>query len=170
MPQWVNLIIVPIITGALAGAVINGIIEFCRAKRRRTKILSALKAQLASLPRINLHNTTATNPTASPHHVLPMPYPTESFEIAIFSDGGIDVKKETAQATIDYLLKANELNILIKTLHDFHLQYSAIVRPPDNLAPTKQFLYDQANNEMSKVIKSLTKSIEDEKKWWQFWK
>lgn len=96
MPEWVNLIIVPIITGAFAGAVINGIIEWRRTKERRAKILSALKAQLASLPRINLHNTTATNPQASPHHVLPMPYPTKSFEIAIFSDSGIDVKKRNS--------------------------------------------------------------------------
>ena len=136
--------------------------EVEKAAERRQNILMALHAQVESLPRINTHNKTATNRYDPPKHLLPIPYPVQTFETAIFSESGIVVGSETIQAVTDYLLKARELNTLIEVLHNGHLSFIANGPQPANLYPTQLFIYDQANDDMPKTIQALKKCIDDE--------
>lgn len=165
MSEFIEKFLLPIVTGTAFGFIINWLLEWIRTNHRRDKILAALHAHLEALPRISTYNQTATNPPSPPPHLVPMLYPTIPFETAIFSENGISVSNETVQATIDYLMKATELNALIQALQSSHF---ASKQEPTIAAKshfTRQFLYDQAKDNMPNIGESLKKKIEKEQNW-----
>lgn len=164
MAEFIDKFLLPIVTGTIFGFVINWFLEWIRARRRRDKILNSLHAHLLSLPRFNTYNQTATNPVDPPKHLVPMLYPITPFEAAIFSDNGVSVSEETVQAATDYLIKASELNALIRALQEFHFathQGDTV----GSVSLTRQFLYDQAKDDMPKIVERLKLQIEKEQNW-----
>ena len=164
MAEFIEKFLLPIVTGTIFGFVINWLLEWIRAGRRRGNILNALHMHLLSLPRFNIYNQTATNPIDHPKHLVPMLYPITPFEVAIFSDNGVSVSEETAQVTTDYLIKAAELNALVQALQESHF----VVQQDDtvgSISLTRQFLYDQAKDDMPKIIERLKLQIEKEQNW-----
>lgn len=134
-----------------------------KAARGRKETLRAFRAQLEALPRISLHNQTAMES----EHVPPIPYPVIFFETAIFSADGISVRDETLKATIDYLLKAKELNAAIGTLDTAYFRY--LVHPArlphfeqQRFRTIRKFIHDQSKNDMPNIIKALRKHIDNE--------
>ena len=117
MPEIFEKFLYPIVTGTIIGFLLTWALEAIRLNYKRKKILLALYRQIEALPRFNLHNKTSTE-QSEPEHIVPMPYPTIPFETAIFSENGISVKEGTLQASIDYLIKAYELNTLVNVLQD----------------------------------------------------
>ena len=114
------------------------------------------------MPRYNLYNQTATNPTVPPKHIVPMLYPVAPFENAVFSENNIAVSNSTIQATINYLIKATELNALIQSL-----QSSRFVSEQDEtIRLTRQFIFDQADKDMPEIVSTLKSEITKEQKWW----
>lgn len=164
MTEFNDKFLLPIVIGTIFGFIINWLLEWIRARRRQAKILNALRTHLLSLPRFNTYNQTATNPVDLPKHLVPMLYPITPFEVSIFSDNGVSVGEETIQAATDYLIKAAELNALIQVL-----QVSHFVAPQDDtvgsISLTRQFLYDQAKDDMPKIVERLKLQIEKEQNW-----
>lgn len=164
MAEFIDKLLMPIVTGTIFGFVINWFLEWIRAKRRRNKILAALLTYLFSLPRFNTYNQMATNPTDPPKHLVPMLYPITPFEVAVFSDEGVSVSEETLQATTDYLIKAGELNALIQALQESHF-VSIQDETVGSISLTRQFLYDQARDNVPKIVEKLRLQIEREQNW-----
>lgn len=117
MPEIFEKLLYPIVAGTIIGFLLTWILETIRLNYKRKKILRGLYRQIETIPRFSLHNKTSTE-QSEPEHIVPMPYPINPFETAIFSENGISVKEETLQATIDYLIKAYELNAMITVLQD----------------------------------------------------
>jgi len=162
MSEFVDKLLLPIATGTAFGFIITWLLEVIRLNNRRKRILISLSTYLQAMPRYNLYNQTATNPTAPPKHIVPMLYPVASFENAIFSENNIAVSKNTIQATINYLIKATELNALIQSL-----QSSRFVPEQDEtIRLTRQFLFDQADKDMPQIVSILKSEITKEQKWW----
>ena len=156
---FIQSFLLPLATGSFAGFLINWILEKSRAGERRRKVLAALQAQVDSLPRINTHNQTASDKTAPALHLLPITYPTTPFETALFSENNVSVSADTINAATDYLLKAYELNASINALQTAHF-----TPQHDNVKqPTRSFLFDQAQTEMTKKIEALRASIKSER-------
>ena len=162
MDEFIKPLLLPLVTGAIAGFLINWALERTRARERRQKILKALHVQLESLPRINTHNQSAIE--GQPRHLLPMPYPTAPFDIALFSENSISVTDETIKTSTDYLLKAGELNALIDALQGDHLRRIYGQAVPSNLPATQSYILEQAKTEMPQRIRSLAACIETEQK------
>src|SRR5574341_1721403 len=162
MSEFIDKFLLPIATGTAFGFIINWLLEVIRLKNRRNRILNSLYTYLQAMPRYNEYNQTATNPTAPPKHIVPMLYPVTPFENAVFSENNITVSNSTIQATINYLIKATELNILIQSL-----QSSRFVSEHDEtIRLTRQFIFDQANKEMPQIVNILKSQIVKEQKWW----
>jgi hypothetical protein len=162
MSEFVDKFLLPIATGTAFGFIITWLLEIIRLNNRRKRILNSLSTYLQAMPRYNLYNQTATNPTAPPKHIVPMLYPVAPFENAIFSENNIAVSKNTVQATINYLIKATELNALIQSL-----QSSRFVSEQDEtIRLTRQFIFDQASKDMPQIVKILESEIAKEQKWW----
>jgi len=93
-------------------------------------------------------------------------FPIVPFETAIFSENGISVTEETLQSTIDYLIKANELNSAVRILQD------TFSSPKDDetfgsRSQAKKFLFDQVTNQvadyyMHRLVQKLKMQIEKE--------
>lgn len=170
MTEFNDKFLLPIAIGTIFGFIINWFLEWIRARRRQAKILNALRTYLLSLPRFNTYNQTATNPVDPPKHLVPMLYPITPFEVSIFSDNGVSVSEETVQAATDYLIKATELNALIQGLQETHFatQQNETV---GSISLTRQFLYDQAKDDMPKIAERLKLQIEKEESWSvRFWR
>jgi hypothetical protein len=91
-----------------------------------------------------------------------MLYPIAPFENAVFSENNIAVSGSSIQATINYLIKATELNALIQSL-----QTSRFVSEQDEtIRLTRQFIFDQADKDMPQIISILESEIKKEQKWW----
>jgi len=91
-----------------------------------------------------------------------MLYPVAPFENAVFSENNIAVSNSTIQATINYLIKATELNALIQSL-----QSSRFVSEQDEtIRLTRQFIFDQADKDMPEIVSTLKSEITKEQKWW----
>ena len=149
--ELIEKFLLPIATGTAFGFIINWLLEIIREKRKRANSLRSLQIILESIPRYNLYNQTATDPSDPPKHIVPMSYPIEPFENAILSQNSIQVKTLTIQATIDYLIKANELNSLIHSL-----QSSRFVSENDEtIRLTRQFIFDQSKNDMQAIAEML---------------
>lgn len=115
------------------------------------------------MSRINKHNQSATNVQKGiPAHLLPVPYPTQLLEAAVFSENAISVGPQTIQAATEYLLKARELNVLIEALQDTHFSFLGGQAPPANRAPSCQHVYDQAKDVMPDVVQQLGTRLESE--------
>jgi hypothetical protein len=130
---------------------------------RRQAVLEVLRSQADALEAINTHNMTATDKVATPIHLLPIPYPVSPFETAVLSEWGISVASETVGAITKYSTKARELNVLIGSLQAAHLSYPSGTRAPEGKKETQTFIFDQATNEMPKLIDALKEQIENEK-------
>ena len=157
--------IVLIIIGAFLGFLLPLVWEKIKERNKRKKILIALHRQIDALPRFSLHNKTATE-QSTPEHIVPMFYPTVPFETAIFSENGISVKEETLQATIDYLIKAIELNSVVRILQD---SFSSLKEDATfgSRSQAKKFLFDQVTNQvedyyMHRLVEKLKMQIEKE--------
>jgi hypothetical protein len=162
MSEFIDKFFLPIATGTAFGFIINWLLEVIRLKNRRKRILNSLFTYLQAMPRYNLYNQTATNPKAPPKHIVPMLYPVVPFEKAVFSENNIEVSNSTIQATIDYLIKATELNALIQSL-----QTSRFVSEQDEtIRLTRQFIFDQADKDMPQIVSVLKSEIRKEQKWW----
>jgi hypothetical protein len=162
MSDFLDRFLLPIATGTAFGFIINWLLEVFRRKYRRKRILNSLSTYLKAIPRYNLYNQTATNPPAPPKHIVPMLYPIAPFENAVFSENNIAVSNRTIQATIDYLIKATELNALIQSL-----QTSRFVSEQDEtIRLTRQFIFDQADKDMPQIVSNLKSEIKKEQKWW----
>lgn len=162
MSEFVNKFLLPIATGTAFGFIITWLLEIIRLNNRRKRILNSLSTYLKAMPRYNLYNQTATNPIAPPKHIVPMLYPVTPFENAIFSENSIAVSQNTVQATINYLIKATELNALIQSL-----QSSRFVSEQDEtIRLTRQLVFDQANKDMPQMVNILDSEIAKEQKWW----
>jgi hypothetical protein len=162
MSDFLDRFLLPIATGTAFGFIINWLLEVFRRKNRRKRILNSLSTYLKAIPRYNLYNQTATNPPAPPKHIVPMLYPIAPFENAVFSENNIAVSNSTIQATIDYLIKATELNALIQSL-----QTSRFVSEQDEtIRLTRQFIFDQADKDMPQIVSNLKSEIKKEQKWW----
>jgi hypothetical protein len=161
MTEFMEKFLLPIATGTAFGFIINWLLEYIRSKNRRKRILTSLSNCLQAVPRYNLYNQTATNPTAPPKHIVPMLYPVTPFESAVFSES-VAVSNSTIQATINYLIKAKELNTLIQSL-----QSSRFVSEQDEtIRLTRQFIFDQVGEDVPRVVKILRSEIAKEQKWW----
>ncbi|MBV5343200.1 hypothetical protein JZU68_06180, partial [bacterium] len=157
--------IVLIVIGAFFGFFLPLLWEKIKEHNKRKKILVALRRQVEALPRFSLYNKTATE-QATPEHIVPMFYPTAPFEFAIFSENGISITEETLQATIDYLIKAIELNAVIRILQD---TFNSLKENETfgSRPQAKKFLFDQVTNQaedyyMHRLIKKLKTQIEKE--------
>ena len=171
MSEFFEKFLLPIAIGTIivfVGFVLTWTLETIRLKYKRKKILMALYRQIETLPRFSLHNKTSTE-QSEPEHIVPMPYPTTPFETAIFSENGISIKEDTLQATINYLIKAYELNALVNVLQD---TFSA---PPknessDSRSQAKRKLLEQVSDNvhdshMHKCIENLKIRIGEEQDW-----
>ncbi len=157
--------IVLILIGAFLGFLFPLLWETLKERSKRNKILIALHRQIEALPRFNLYNKMATE-QSTPEHIVPMFYPTAPFENAIFSENGISVTARTLQATIDYLIKAIELNSAVRILQD------TFNSPKDaetfgSRSQAKKFLFDQVTNQvenyyMHRLVEKLKMQIEKE--------
>jgi hypothetical protein len=168
MSEFFEKFLLPIAIGtiiAIVGFLLPFALETVRLNYKRKKILMALYRQIEALPRFNLHNKTSTE-QSEPEHIVPMPYPTTPFETAIFSENGISIKEDTLQATINYLIKAYELNALVHVLQD------TFSMPPqnegaDSRSQAKRKLLEQVSDDtndysMHKYIEKLKSQIEKE--------
>jgi hypothetical protein len=162
MSEFMDKFLLPIATGTAFGFIITWLLEVVRLNNRRKRTLNSLSAYLQVMPRYNLYNQTATNPAAPPKHIVPMLYPVTPFENAIFSENNITVSKSTVQATIDYLIKATELNALIQSLHSSRF----VSEQDETIRLTRQFIFDQADKDMPQIVKILESEIAKEQKWW----
>jgi len=165
MSEFLDKFLVPIVNGTIIGFLLTRILELIRLKYKRKKILTALHRQIDALPRFSLHNKTATE-QSEPEHIVPMFYPTVPFEVAIFSENGISVKEETVQATIDYLIKAIELNSVVRILQDT-FSSSKKDKTFGSRSQAKKFLFDQVTNQvedyyMHRLVTKLKMQIEKE--------
>lgn len=162
MSEIVDKFLLPVATGTAFGFVITWLLEVVRINNRRKGMLNSLAVYLQAIPRYNLYNQTATNPTAPPKHIIPMLYPIAPFEKAIFSETNIAVSKSTVQATINYLIKATELNALIQSLQSSRF----MPEKDETIRLTREFISDQAGNDMPQIVKILEYEIAMEKKWY----
>ena len=105
------------IVGVIVGFFLTLALEAFRWEHKRRLILSGLHAQVEALPRLNQRNKTATEQSDS-EHLPPILYPTIPFETAFLSENGIEVMEETITSTINYLIKADELNSQVRILQD----------------------------------------------------
>ena len=106
------------IIGLVIGFLLSQFAEIIKSEIKRNKILTALHSLvLEALPDVSSYNKTVAEQDDT-EHLVPKFYPTASFETAILSENGVSVKKETIQATIKYLNKANDLNSASLTLRD----------------------------------------------------
>jgi hypothetical protein len=116
-----------------------------------------------------LHNKTFTEQLET-EHVVPIAYPTNPFETAIFSENGISVKEKTLQATIDYLIKAYELNAMITVLQNtFNASHGSNTN--DSRSETKIKLFEQVTDftndySMHKCVEKLKIQINNEYNRW----
>jgi hypothetical protein len=97
-----------------------------------------------------------------------MSYPTVPFETAIFSENGISVKEDTLQASIDYLIKAYELNTLVNVLQDTFSTADG-TKINDSRSQAKRKLLEQVSDitndySMHQCIKNLRKQIRNEQR------
>ena len=157
--------VILVVVGALLGFLLPLFWEIIKERKKRKKILIALNRQIEILPRISLHNKTATE-QSTPEHIVPMFYPTTPFETAIFSENGISVTEETLEATIDYLIKAIELNAVIRILQD---TFSSLKEDETfgSRSQAKNFLLTQVTNQvddyhMHRLLEKLKMQIEKE--------
>jgi hypothetical protein len=162
MSDFIDKFLLPIATGTAFGFIINWTLERIRQKTRRDRILTALHTYLLAMPRFNEYNRMATNPIAPPKHIVPMLYPITSFENAIFSENNITVSNSTIQATLNYLIKATEMNTLIQSLQSSRF----VSEQDDTIRLTRQFIFDQANKEVPEIVDILKSKIVKEQKWW----
>lgn len=154
--------VAPLITGALAGAVINGIIEWFRGRRKRKAVLNALQVQANRLLGINEMNKTATETATHEHHVVPLLYPVEPFEIALFSADGISVSPDCIKRVTEYLEKANELNALAEIFRNDHFGELSHGPIPKNKEVTRRFFHDQVYKDMPEIIGHLVSVLSTE--------
>ena len=146
-------ILVLLIAGSVGGGLISLSAWIFRVLWRREKILWALLKQLEVIPRTSQHNATASNS----HHVVPVEYPVESFEVALFGFDGISLNQLSITAAVEYLVMARKLNAVIQVLQDAHfLTDPATAGARD---ATRQFLEDQAQKDMLAVIPPLQETL-----------
>ena len=153
------------IVGIIIGFLLTLALEVFRWEHKRQLVLKALRAQVAVLPRLNQRNKTATE-QSEPEHLPPVLYPIIPFEAAILSEDGIDVTEKTIEATINYLIKANELNSQVRILQDLFFA-STKSRTVGSRKYAKVFLHGQVDTiakevYMPKIVDELKLQIEDE--------
>lgn len=156
------------LVGVIIGFLLSQFSEITKSEIKRKKILASLHSLiLEALPDVNSYNITVTQQSDT-EHLVPKFYPTASFETAILSENGISVKKETIQATIKYLNKANDLNSAAHILRDtFYVPKQGNASGSRDLVKT--YLYNELNNKaddfsMHRVIDNLRIQIEAEQK------
>lgn len=154
--------------GLVIGFVLSQLAEILKSEIKRNKILTALHSLvLEALPDVSSYNKTVTEQSEI-EHLVPKFYPTASFETAILSENGISVKKETVQATIKYLNKANDLNSAALTLRDtFYVPKQG--NAPGSRDLVKTYLLNELSNQvddfsMHKIIDNLRVQLETEQK------
>lgn len=154
--------------GLVIGFLLSQFAEIIKSEIKRNKILAALHSiVLEALPAVGVYNKTVTEQSET-EHLVPKFYPTASFETAILSENGISVKKETVQATVKYLDKANDLNSAALILRDtFYVSKQG--NAPGSRDLVKTYLHDQLNDQVSdfsihKIIDDLRVQIEAEQK------
>lgn len=164
------------IVGLVIGFLFSQFAEIVKAEIKRNKILVALHSLvLEALPDVSLYNKTVTEQNET-EHLVPKFYPTVPFESAFLSENGVSVKKETVQATIRYLNKANDLNSAALTLRDtFYVPKQG--NAPGSRELVKIYLGNELKNQtdnssMYKIINNLKMQIETEQKrslWARLW-
>lgn len=164
------------IIGLVIGFLLSQFAEIIKSEIRRNKILAALHSLvLEALPDVSSYNKTVTEQSET-EHLVPKFYPTASFESAFLSENGVSVKKETIQATIKYLNKANDLNSAALTLRDtFYVPKQG--NAPGSRDLVKTYLLNELKNQvdnssMHKIIDDLRIQIEVEQKrnlWVRLW-
>jgi len=127
---------------------------------RGERILKALHAEVEALSGINQDNISAIENQLE--HLIPAPYPTIPFEVAIFSGEGIDAGNETIRCATDYLLKARQLNAIIEALRAANLVFTHSIVDIDRRRRPLTFLLDQAKGIMPQRIENLKACIEAE--------
>lgn len=161
MPSFIDKFY-PIAAGTVFGFIIKWLLEINRLKSRRKRILVSLHTYLKAMPRYNEYNQTAINPKSPPKHIVPMLYPVNIFKDAVFSKNNIRVSNGTIQATINYIIKATEINNVINSIQS----PQNLSKNDETLQLKRQFIFDQAIDELPQIIEKLTLQIVKEKKCW----